>query len=97
MFVHPKNLVVLVDALDVAASKDRVVVEVVGTKLVLTKVVVDWPVVAGKAVVVKTVEVPCGVVAKFVVVLESVGAGVNGATGVVAGVNGVGAGTVPIL
>jgi len=41
--------------------------------------------------------VPCGVVAKFVVVLESVGAGVNGATGVVAGVNGVGAGTVPIL
>lgn len=43
VFVHPKNLVVLVDALDVAASKDRVVVGAadVGAKLVLTLPIVD--------------------------------------------------------
>lgn len=97
MFVHPINSVVLVDVVDVAASKDRVVVEVVGSKIVLTIVVVDWSVFVGTAVVLKTVVLPCGVVAKFVFVLETVGAGVNGATEVVAGVNGVGAGNVPIL
>ena len=57
----------------------------------------DGPVVVvGKAVVVKTVVVPCGVVAKFVVVFGSVGAGVAGTAGV-NGAAGVGAGTVPIL
>ena len=100
VFVHPKDLLVLLDALGVAASKVVVVVvveAVFGTKLVLKKALFDGPVVVvGKAVVVKTVVVPSGVVAKFVVVFGSVGAGVAGKAGV-NGAAGVGAGTVPIL
>ena len=43
VFVHPKDLLVLVDALDVAASKDRFVVGVadVVVKVVLTEPLVD--------------------------------------------------------